>query len=187
MHSEEFPRFCRDDEECGRQHRSSLILIGFPQVGKTTLGKALAQRLAWPFIDTDEEIACVCGMGGSDKREVFQHLGEEKFRKCERDVIDNLSLFTPTVLATGGGVVLDQKNRQKLAQQGRFLYLSLSKEPLWQRWSQEPLPIILQNREDWNAFYTQRDPIYRACSDRILSIDGLNKETVVFRLMDYVE
>ena len=78
----------------------NVILIGFKNSGKTTLGKKLAAHLNWPFFDTDEAL-----LEKHKKRsikELYEALGEARFREEEQKMIESIS-FTQTVIALGGG------------------------------------------------------------------------------------
>lgn len=78
-----------------------LILVGIPGAGKTTVGRELAARLRWPFIDFDEDLAARAGMS---VRDIFATSGEAHFRALEREATERLALEeSPAVVAPGGG------------------------------------------------------------------------------------
>ena len=89
----------------------SLALVAMPGAGKSTLGKLLARNLGLPFHDADHEVEKRCGMS---IRDFFSQFGEPAFRDLEQAVIADLCAGGPTVLATGGGAVLREANRQVL-------------------------------------------------------------------------
>ena len=78
-----------------------------PSCGKTSVGKAIAKELNMEFIDSDELIVKKVGM---TIPEIFKTQGETGFRKIESDVISEISALQNTVIATGGGAVLNAKN-----------------------------------------------------------------------------
>jgi len=85
-------------------HKPNIVLIGFPGVGKSSIGKLVAERLALPFVDTDEEIV---RQEGRPITHIFRESGEPFFRELERGVIRQVSQLEGAVISTGGGSVLD--------------------------------------------------------------------------------
>jgi shikimate kinase len=108
----------------------NLFLIGYRCTGKSTVGKRLAARISWAFIDTDA--AVVAGTGVSIS-ELVAREGWPAFRRAERDVIDRLCRKERQVVATGGGVVLDEENVRKMRGAGRVIWLTASPETIRRR------------------------------------------------------
>ncbi len=78
-----------------------LVLVGLPGAGKSTIGRALAKRLHWPFVDLDDAITATCGLSVP---EIFERHGEAHFRRLEREATERLTLeAAQTVVAPGGG------------------------------------------------------------------------------------
>ena len=102
------------------ERKNNFILIGFKRAGKTTLGRKMAAHWGLKFIDTDDLIAPDC-------RLFFEENGEEAFRAKERSVIQNLRGIQHTIIATGGGAVLDKESAAHLKQLGRIFYLFVDK------------------------------------------------------------
>lgn len=98
----------------------NVYLIGPMGAGKTAVGRELARALGKPFLDSDAEIEKRTGV---DIPFIFEKEGEERFRAREREVIADLTALDGIVLATGGGAVLDPKNRERLAATGVVVYL----------------------------------------------------------------
>ena len=92
-----------------------IFLVGPMGAGKTTIGRVLATELALPFFDTDKVIE---ERSGADIAWIFDVEGESGFRERESTVLDELSQQTPLLLATGGGIVLKEVNRQFLRSRG---------------------------------------------------------------------
>jgi shikimate kinase len=88
--------------------QQNIILIGMMGSGKTTIGKAIAQRINYPFFDSDHVIEEKCGTSIST---IFSLEGELGFRKRESEVIQFLCTYTNIVIATGGGAILNPDNR----------------------------------------------------------------------------
>ena len=97
-----------------------IVLVGLSGVGKTTVGKALAERLGWPFLDTDDMVQA---REGHTAAELIRERGEAAFRTIEEQVVAEAALQTPTVIATGGGAILSAKNRGALGERGFICYL----------------------------------------------------------------
>jgi len=85
----------------------SIFLIGMMGVGKTTVGKMLAQRLGYGFCDTDTVLEQTCNLPIA---QLFAQVGEAKFRQLEHQVLVQVSAYTRLVVATGGGIVLRRDN-----------------------------------------------------------------------------
>jgi shikimate kinase len=152
-----------------------LILCGLPGCGKTTLGKTLAQRLRYPFIDTDEEIERAyesdCGRRLSC-REIARRHGQEYFRTLEKRVISTLSAFPHSVIATGGGTLLDVENVRRLRSLGTLFYLRVAPaEPLLSRLLATGMPSYidpLQPEESFAALIKEREPLYLTHCDVLI-------------------
>jgi shikimate kinase len=103
--------------------KTNIALIGFMGVGKTAVGRALAQRLNWKFIELDYLIE---QKAGKSIPEIFEHGGEIAFRQLEIEVTKEVSPEEKAVIACGGGIVLNQINIDRLRQKSRIVYLTAS-------------------------------------------------------------
>ena len=99
---------------------TNIVLIGMPGSGKTTVGRALAEKLSKKFYDTDEIISSRTGLPCG---ELLNKVGEEKFRELECEVVAEVSKETGVVISTGGGVVERAGNRDALCQNGKICYI----------------------------------------------------------------
>ncbi len=109
----------------------NIILCGFMGTGKTTVGKLVAARLGWQFVDTDQFIEARCGKSVSA---IFAEEGEAAFRAMERELCSQIAEgWRGYVIATGGGMVLDPINRELLKRAGCLICLDLSAEELARR------------------------------------------------------
>ena len=116
-----------------------LILTGFMGTGKSSIAPILARRLAWPFIDSDEVLVA---RAGKPIAAIFESEGEAQFRALEREVIDSLAQrplcpqsghALPAVIATGGGVLMDEANYHALNRAGVIICLSARPEVIARR------------------------------------------------------
>lgn len=105
----------------------NIFLVGLMAVGKTTIGRLLADAINWHFVDSDHVIE---ERAGADIPWIFDVEGEAGFRDREQAVIAELSQSSGLVLATGGGAVLRIENRQALAANGVVVHLDSSLEHL---------------------------------------------------------
>jgi shikimate kinase len=112
-------------------HRpANIILCGFMGVGKTTVGRLVAARLGWAFVDTDDVIAA---RAGKPIPTIFAEEGEAAFRALERDLCVEIASWRRTVVATGGGMVLDPANRAALMRAGLVVCLHAPADELARR------------------------------------------------------
>ncbi|MDG0834089.1 shikimate kinase [Roseateles saccharophilus] len=146
-----------------------IALVGMPGGGKSTVGRQLARQIGVPFVDSDHEIEQ--RVGGS-VRQFFERHGEEAFRDVESEVIAEL-LKRPgdCVLATGGGAVLRERNRELLHAGATVLYLRSTPEDLFRRLrhdSTRPLLQVADPLARLRELHHQRDPLYRRCAHYVL-------------------
>ena len=146
----------------------NLILVGMMGAGKTTVGRMLARRLKRPFHDSDLEIERRCGVRIPL---IFDIEGEAGFRAREAQVIAELSGLEAIVLATGGGVVLSEQNRRRLAARGKVVYLHARPAHLWLRVRHDrnrPLLAGPGPQKRLEDLYAERDPLYREVADIVI-------------------
>ena len=144
--------------------RKTIVLVGMMGVGKTTIGRRLAQLMGLPFHDADEEIERASGMSVSD---YFAQYGEQEFRKGERRVIRRLLGGEQHVLATGGGAFTDSKTRNLIAEVAVSVWLDADLDVVLERVSKRdtrpllktdnPKAVLEQLMADRRAFYEQAD------------------------------
>jgi shikimate kinase len=108
----------------------NIVLIGFMGTGKSTIGVKLAERLKMKFVDMDREVEKVCGMTIA---QLFKKYGEIRFRSEEHLIAKKLSRKKNLVIATGGGVVLNQENIDALKQNGILICLEADPQVIWSR------------------------------------------------------
>jgi shikimate kinase len=141
--------------------RPPVFLIGMMGAGKTTVGKRLAARLGWPFVDADRELESRLGV---PVQTIFELEGEAGFRRRESALIDELTRRNGVVFATGGGAVLDAANRDALRGRGQVIYLHASLSDLWHRLRRDKVRPLLRApdpRARIEQLVTLRDPLYR--------------------------
>lgn len=176
----------RKDDQTGHQTRSpkAVALTGYMGTGKTTVGRALASFLRWPFFDLDYEIELRQKLL---VRELFQLRGEAGFREIETDVLRSVvqEASGSTVIALGGGTFVQPVNAQLLRRRrARVVFLETAVEELYQRCRaaeehspQNPRPLAA-TPEGFRALYAQRLPFYRR-ADLTLNANGKSVEELV--------
>lgn len=135
--------------------------MGLPGSGKTTIGRQLARRWGLPFVDSDHVIEHQLGCS---IRTFFDREGEDSFRDIEQQVIDDLTRQHDGVIATGGGAVLREVNRQHMRERGRVIYLRSSPEDVFRRLRHDTARPLLQVDDPLQrlrALFETRDPLYR--------------------------
>ena len=161
----------------------NVYLVGLMGAGKTTIGKALARRLAYGFVDSDHEIEARTGVSLPT---IFEIEGEEGFRKREAQVIADLANLNSHVVATGGGAVLRQENRENLRAGGFVIYLNVPLPTLWERTRHDknrPLLQVSDPLQKLRELHAQRDPLYRSIADLIVSGSRITVQSVVHLLI----
>ncbi len=148
---------------------SNIVLIGMPGCGKSMVGRNLASVLDRPFIDADREIERSSQM---PIPVIFDHEGEEGFRKRETETLSELGKGSGAVIATGGGCVTREENYPLLHQNGFIVWLTrdLSKLPTAGR------PLSQKNSAE--TLYAQRRDKYAAFADLVVDNDGSPEDTL---------
>lgn len=153
-----------------------IILTGFMGVGKTTVGRILANKIGVPFVDMDYYIEV---RQGQTIAEIFDQVGEAGFRLIEFQVLKELLLSEENasiVISTGGGIVETADCRQLLSQQEAVFYLQDTFETSWHRINrgkrvQNDRPLVSTNsKSQMAAKYERRVPLYEEASNHRLDV-----------------
>lgn len=159
---------------------SNIFLVGPMGAGKTTIGRHLATLVQKRFFDADHEIEKRTGV---TIPVIFEIESETGFRRRESMVISELTQERDIVLATGGGVVLLEENRQVLTQRGTVVYLQADIDTLVERTRRDRNRPLLQTedpRAKIEELLRQREPIYRQIADVVVDT-GLRAPSSVAR------
>ncbi len=150
------------------QSKSNIVLTGFMGVGKTAVGKHLAQLLQMEFIDTDQLIE----ESFMKIPDIFRLYGEDRFRQEEMLVVKKAAAFSNCVIATGGGVVLNPDNMKALRSNGWIVLLTARPEVIAERLKGGETRPLLQQADDKIKLIREllraREKYYRNCD---ISID----------------
>lgn len=153
------------------------ILIGFKNVGKTTIGKNLATKTNRLFIDTDhliEEYYHKKENSLLTAKDIYQQKGSKYFRDLEKKIITTLKPPLNSIIATGGGSITDSENVECLKQQGLLIYLYATFETLLSRFESQLPPAfvnIKQWKTDLHTLYQERIKQYKMAADIEISTE----------------
>ncbi len=137
----------------------NLYLIGMMGVGKTTIGKLLAQEIGYRFVDTDEVIVKAAS---KSINEIFIENGEAEFRQLESDILSQVCAYTKLIVATGGGIVIQQQNWSYL-HHGLIVWLDAPIPIILQRLAEDNTRPLLQDADiegKLKSLLEQRQPMY---------------------------
>ena len=185
-----FEHFTGDDYEEGiieqvvskiTSEAANLILVGMPGCGKSSVGKIIAEKLGREFLDSDEEFLKMHGITPAD---AINTLGEEKFREMETQTLSEISKQSGKVIATGGGVVTQERNYPLLHQNGVIVFLERELQNL----ATDGRP--LSQRGSLESLYAKRIDLYRAFADiTVISteVKELTADAIVKEFKNFIE
>jgi shikimate kinase len=156
----------------------NLYLVGFMGTGKTTVGRAAAQRLDFAYVDSDHEIERI---RGKTVAEIFADEGEQAFRAMEREFVASGHPPARAAVACGGGLVIQPGLAEQLRSRGVVICLHASIETILARTGRQthrPLLAGGDPEERLRALFAERDPIYRSAGTLILT-DGRPLKDIV--------
>jgi shikimate kinase len=164
-----------------------VYLVGPRGSGKTTVGRLLAGRLGWSFLDMDERIEAAAGRSVA---QLFFDEGEAGFRDREAAVLRELAARPGLVIATGGGVVLRPDNRDTLRATGHCVWLAAHPATLFARIQGDPAtagrrpPLTgLSGLEEIEHVLAVREPLYRAVAHQTVVTEHLSPDAVVSAIL----
>ncbi len=162
-----------------------VFLVGFMGAGKSTVGRALAERLAVPFLDLDEAFEALAGL---TIRRAFEERGEAWFREREAELLRGCEAIPDAVVALGGGTFTFPENRAVVRRSGRSLFLDVPFEAIAARLGAKAIDRpLFRSLEAARALYDERLASYRL-SDTILALEGdEGVDAVVDRIVEALE
>ena len=151
----------------GTSNERNIVVTGFMGTGKSTIGQLVAEKLGRPYLDTDEEIVRRIGMSIA---EVFQRDGEDRFRHIERRMCRFLAAQEGYVISTGGGMLVDESNRDVMLASGFVVCLNATPDAIAERLKEDKTerPML---KGDWRALLAKRQPDYAAIPNQIDTTD----------------
>lgn len=167
--------------------KKNLVLIGFMGCGKTTLGRKLAARLSYEFIDTDKMIETEEGMAISD---IFALKGEPYFRTLEKKAVIKLSGKKQCVIATGGGIIKKESNVNLLSKNGIIIYLKATPEHIYRNIGNDKNRPLLQGGDKMTLIRTlleERIPAYEKYAEISVDVTGGTVNQITDRIVNALE
>ena len=165
-----------------------IVLTGFMGCGKSRVGRVVAQRLGWRFVDLDDAVA---GRAGAGVQQIFEREGEPSFRRHEMAALKDLLTGEACnlVLSLGGGTPTIPEAFSLIKSKAYVIYLSATPQTLSSHLENEiqGRPLLRDGGlEKLSSLLKQREGIYRELSDSTLLVDDLNLEEVVGKVLDIV-
>jgi shikimate kinase len=161
----------------------NVYLVGMMGAGKTTLGKALAQKTGLEFIDTDRVVVERTGVPVAT---IFEFEGEPGFRRREAAVLAELAGRSGCVVATGGGAILAEENRRAMRGSGTVIYLRARVESLWERTrhdSARPLLATADPKGTLATLLAERDALYREAAHIVVDTGSQSAASLAARVL----
>ena len=169
-----------------RQMSANIVLVGFMGTGKSTVGRVIAQKLGFHFIDTDDVIEQTSKAKISD---IFAEHGEVYFRDLESQAVKSVALMKNQVVATGGGVVLRSSNIDLLRTGGPIFCLNATPKAIWDRVRSSQSRPLLRGPDPLKKIETlldKRAPYY-ALADHQIETTGVSVDRVANEIISYIE
>ena len=169
-----------------------LLLTGYRGTGKSTVGKMVANRLDFAFLDIDDEIE---QSSGKTIAEIFAESGEQGFRDLETNHILKLrELALPSVISLGGGAIIRSINRQAISQLGLTVWLQASPENIVARISGDPQTqsrrpklSTLGNLDEVRSKLEERREWYSEVADKTIDCDRSSQEEIAASIVDWYQ
>jgi shikimate kinase len=170
-----------------KSQKTNIVLVGPMGSGKTSVGRRLACVLKRDFFDSDFEIVSRTGVSIDH---IFDVEGEKGFRVRESEVLIDLCAITNVVIATGGGIVVKQRNREILKNNSFVVYLSSSIEQLVKRTSHSKTRPLLERSTDREKtlrdIVDARDDFYTEVADVVIDTTGKKLYAIINEIKNII-
>ena len=162
----------------------NIYLIGFMGVGKSTIGKLLAEEMNGQLVEMDEAIEAEQKM---TINEIFTKYGEAYFRNLESELVARISKENNRIVSCGGGAVLREENVANMKESGKIVFLSATPETIYQRVrhsTNRPLLNGNMNVEYIAGLLEKRRALYEGAADVTIATDGKDVQEIVREVME---
>jgi shikimate kinase len=163
----------------------NVTIFGFMGVGKSSVGKLVAEALGMEFVDIDDTIVAGAGM---DIPSIFKERGEKGFRELEKEATEKVSDMEGVVIACGGGTVLDDGNLRALRRNSRMILLTADSETLLRRVQVDGDTRPLLHDEEKEApilhLLRERTPRYLEAADHVVDTNGKTQAQVAKEVLE---
>jgi len=161
-----------------------IALIGFMGSGKTTVGRLVAARLGYRFLDLD---VLITENAGKSIREIFDEDGEDVFRQIESDTLYSVREMNRLVIATGGGAPVRQENQEFFENLASTFYLEVSFEEFLNRTGRDHTrPLLDRSEMELAKLYKSRVSIYRSLGQRVVT-DSRKPQDIAAEILKKLE
>jgi shikimate kinase len=168
-----------------RAFHESIALVGYRATGKSSVARRTAERLGWRYVDADRELEKRAVLS---IQRIFAEKGEEYFRDLESEVLSDQVRGERIVLATGGGVILRESNRQRLREFGLVVWLRADEQTLVERLSRSPggRPALTTQGllAEVAPMLAIRNPLYEEVADEVIDTMGQHADEVADRVIE---
>lgn len=165
----------------------NIYLVGYRCAGKSTVGRLLAEKLGWSFVDMDDYIIKAEGLTIA---QLVDNEGWDYFRRLEHRLVVTLAKREDTVVGTGGGVMMNPANTLLLQGSGKIVWLKVSQKTVVDRIVNDPSSASHRPSltgaalgDDIAGTLKTRNPIYQKASDLTVETDTLEPEAVVAQVL----
>lgn len=154
--------------------KNSILLIGMPGCGKTTIGKILANQMNYNFYDMDKYIEDI---SGKKVKELFD-VSEENFREWETKACEELSKKRRAIISSGGGVVKNKKNIDLFKEESIIIFINREVEDILSDVDTKSRPLLKDGEEKIYSLYNERINLYNEYSDTSVLNKGFLKDVI---------
>jgi shikimate kinase len=166
----------------------NIAIFGFMGVGKSSVGRFVADNLGMEFVDMDDAIVAEAGM---DIPSIFKERGEEGFRRLEKEATRAISARDGVVIACGGGAVLDEDNLEALRRNSRMILLTADPKTILERVEADgetrPLLSDQEKVEPIARLLGERMPKYLKAADKTVDTSGKTQAQVAQEIIEYLK
>ena len=171
--------------------KESVYLIGCRAVGKSSIGRQLAQRLSYVYLDTDTMIT---EKHGQSVAEIVREGGWQRFRAYEKEVLEELQNRRQCVVATGGGAIIHSKLWPHLKKQGNVIWLTAALDVLFSRIRADQQTDVLRPSltgndvcQELENILAERSPLYKAAADYTIDTGVMDIDSAVSKIEDFLQ
>ncbi len=184
------PQLAAAETRNGNTAVHTIFLVGYRGTGKTTIAPLLAERLGWGWVDADRALE---DRYGKTIRAIFAEEGEAGFREKEELLLDELCRKSSRVIATGGGVVLREANRQRLNEPGRaVIWLTADGRTICERLQGDPASaaqrpdLTVGGLAEIEEMLRVRGPLYQAVAHCTVDTAGRSPAEIVAAILEHL-